>query len=170
MGNYCLVFQLQNPEHLLAVFGENLMAAVERDLTRDFTDLAERLLERHTLLGDIRVPVPGLWYQAFSLKRQAWPGSDQEQRRSLAAAAGALVREALLKNFGPATGSRLRVKTAILPLPEEEMPAAVFDRLVPRLLAEAPDQRPREGLPSRTDPAATSGDSLKNRLLMNSKP
>ncbi len=151
MGNYCLVFQLQNPEHLLAVFGENLMAAVERDLTRDFAELAERLLERHTTLGVIRLPAPGLWYQTFSLKRTAWPGSDREQRRSLAAAAGALVREALLKNFGPATGSRLRVKTAILPMPEEEMPAAVFDRLIPRLLAEAPDQRPREDFPSRAE-------------------
>jgi EAL domain-containing protein (putative c-di-GMP-specific phosphodiesterase class I) len=151
MGNYCLVFQLQNPEHLLAVFGENLMAAVERDLTRDFTDLAERLLERHTPLGGIRVPAPGLWYQVFGLKRQTWSGSDQEQRRSLAAAAGALVREALVKNFGPATGSRLRVKAAVLALPEEEMPAAALDRLVPRLLTGAPDGRPREGLPARSE-------------------
>ena len=165
MGNYCLVFQLQNPEHLLAVFGDNLMAAVERDLTRDFSDLANRLLERHTPLGAIRVAARGLWYQVFALKRPAWSGSDQEQRRSLAAAAGELVREALVKNFGPATGSRLRVKAAILALPEEEMPKAVLDRLVPRLLADVPDARRREGLPTREEvQRLIAGDRLLTYL------
>ena len=165
MGNYCLVFQLQNPEHLLAVFGEKLMAAVEHDLTRDFTDLAHRLLKRHTPLGAMRVAARGLWYQVFALKRPVWSGSDQEQRRSLAAAAEALIREAVLKNFGPATGSRLRVKAAILALPEEEMPAAALDPLVPRLLAGVPDEHRQEGLPTRADlQSLIAGDRLLTYL------
>ncbi len=137
MGNYCLAFQLQNPEHLLAVFGEKLMAAVQGDLTRDFEAVAHRLLERHTPLGGLRTPTLGLWYQVFALQRPTWSRSDQEQLRSLAAAAAELIREAVLKNFGPATGSRLRVKAAILPLPTGDMPAEGLDRLVARLLAGA---------------------------------
>ncbi|MFY9940782.1 MAG: EAL domain-containing protein [Desulfobacterales bacterium] len=160
MGNYCLAFQLQNPEHLLAVFGEKLMTAVQDDLTRDFAAVARRLLERHILLGGMRTPAGGLWYQIFAFTRPAWSGSDREQRQSLAAAAAELIRKAVLKNFGPATGGRLRVKTAILPLPEEKMPAAALDRLVARLLAGAPDDGRRDAVLTRAQFQALIANDL----------
>jgi EAL domain-containing protein (putative c-di-GMP-specific phosphodiesterase class I) len=160
MGNYCLAFQLQNPERLLAVFGEKLMAAVQDDLTRDFAAVARRLLERHIPLGDMRTPADGLWYQVFAFTRPAWSGSDREQRLSLAAAAVELIRKAVLRNFGPATGGRLRVKTAILPLPEEKMPAVALDRLVARLLAGAPDDGRRDAVLTRAEFRALIANDL----------
>jgi EAL domain-containing protein (putative c-di-GMP-specific phosphodiesterase class I) len=160
MGNHCLAFQLQNPELLLAVFGEKLMAAIQHDLTQDFAAVVQRLLERHITLGGLRTPAYGLWYQIFSLKRPAWSGSDQEQRRSLAAAAAELIREAVLKNFGLGTGSRLRVKVAILPLPDVEMPAAALDRMVGRLLADAPDDGHRGAVLTRAEFRELIADDL----------
>lgn len=147
MRNFCLAFQIQRPENLLAVFGEKLMAAARQDLTRDFEAVARRLLDRHRPLGHLRTPALGLWYQLFSLQRPAWSTSEREQRKSLSAAVDQLMRKVVLKNFGVATGGKLRFKTAVLPLPAGDIPGpAALDRLVERLLAGTPEDGRREAV------------------------
>ncbi len=118
-GRCALVFKLQGRENFQEIFGSSISSLAQGDITRGFSGISSRLLERYHMQSDVISPEPGTWYVLFSPKKADLPIDISEQIESLTTAGKQYSRTMLQDNFGSATGSLMDFKLAVFPLPPD---------------------------------------------------
>jgi len=83
VDKYLFVLQTEDSDQFVDIFGSSLVHVSHDDITKGFSDIVHRLLDKHRIISDVTSPLFGLWYVQFSLKELDLPADATEQITAL---------------------------------------------------------------------------------------